>query len=169
MVSPGLFPEGDSPELHLSGEAVALNLRNPKIADALFRAGVIEQYGSGIPRIKCACEEAGVAFEYADMPNFTALVFHRPGSQLEDTPTEMDKSGSQDGRRWPKMAEGGRTARERTILQLASRGTTTVDAAAELGVSERTARRLIAHLVEDGLLVVEGSTSNRVYYLAEKG
>lgn len=60
IVSPGLFPEGDSPERHLDGVASEFGLRNPAIARTLFRAGVIEQYGTGIPRIKEACEAAGV-------------------------------------------------------------------------------------------------------------
>lgn len=42
IVSPGLFPEGDSPERHLEGVASEFGLRNPAIARTLFRAGVIE-------------------------------------------------------------------------------------------------------------------------------
>ena len=64
IVSPGLFPEGDSPERHLEGSGGDFKQRNPNIAQALFRSGMIEQYGTGIPRIKRARDAAGVAFSY---------------------------------------------------------------------------------------------------------
>lgn len=84
IVSPGLFPEGDSPQEHLEGVASEFGLRNPAIARTLFRAGVIEQYGTGIPRIKEACEAAGVRFSFEQTVNSTVVIFERPGSQVND-------------------------------------------------------------------------------------
>lgn len=84
IVSPGLFPEGDSSERHLEGVASEFGLRNPAIARTLFRAGVIEQYGTGIPRIKEACEAAGVKFRFEQTVNSTVVVFKRPGLQVND-------------------------------------------------------------------------------------
>ena len=84
IVSSGLFPEGDSPERHLEGVASEFGLRNPAIARTLFRAGVIEQYGTGIPRIKEACEAAGVRFRFEQTVNSTVVVFKRPGLQVND-------------------------------------------------------------------------------------
>ena len=77
IVNPGLFPEGDSPERHLEGRAGSFQQRNPVIADALFRAGVIERYGTGIPRIKEACEASGVGFHYSQTINTTTVAFDR--------------------------------------------------------------------------------------------
>lgn len=68
IVSPGLFPEGDSPDRHLEGSGGDFKQRNPNIAQVLFRSGMIEQYGTGIPRIKRACDAAGVAFSYRQEP-----------------------------------------------------------------------------------------------------
>lgn len=154
VVSPGLFPDGDSPELHLSGEAAALNLRNPRIADALFRAGVIEQYGSGIPRIKRACDEAGVAFEYADRPNFTALVFHRPGSQLEDAPTEADGSVRKVG---AKCANGlGRTDRAAYDFIADREVVSNADVAEHMDMSANGARKALQRLIDAGLVERDG-------------
>ena len=48
IVSPGLFPEGDSPDRHLEGSGGDSKQRNPNIAQVLFRSGMIEQYGTGI-------------------------------------------------------------------------------------------------------------------------
>lgn len=83
IVNPGLFPEGDSPENHIEGKVgAASDPRNPLIANLLFRAGIIEQYGSGIPRIKRSCDAANVKFEYRQEKGFTRIIFYRPGSQL---------------------------------------------------------------------------------------
>ena len=50
----------------------------------LFRSGMIEQYGTGIPRIKRACDVAGVAFSYRQDGNATVIRFERTGSQVND-------------------------------------------------------------------------------------
>lgn len=84
IVSPGLFPEGDSPQERLGGTASELGLRNPAIARALFRAGLIEHYGTGMPHIKEACETAGVKSRFDQTVNSTVVVFERPGSQVND-------------------------------------------------------------------------------------
>lgn len=78
IVGPGLFPEGDSPERHLEGVASEFGLRNPVIARTFFRTGVIEQYGTDIPRIKEACEATGVRFRFEQTVNSTVVVFKRP-------------------------------------------------------------------------------------------
>ena len=82
VVSPGLFPEGDAPENHLAGGDGGLEQRNPGIAQALFRSGTIEQYGTGIPRIKRCCDAEGVKFSYRQTANTTAIRFDRPGAQV---------------------------------------------------------------------------------------
>lgn len=82
VVSPGLFPEGDAPENHLAGGDGGLEQRNPGIAQALFRSGTIEQYGTGIPRIKRCWDAEGVKFSYRQTANTTAIRFDRPGAQV---------------------------------------------------------------------------------------
>lgn len=77
IVNPGLFPEGDSPENHIEGKVGAVSSpRNPLIATLLFRAGIIEQYGSGIPRIKRSCDASNVKFEYRQEKGLTRIVFY---------------------------------------------------------------------------------------------
>ena len=74
IVNPGLFPEGDSPETHIEGKVgAASDPRNPLIANLLFRAGIVEQYGSGIPRIKRSCDAANAKFEYRQEKGFPEL------------------------------------------------------------------------------------------------
>ena len=43
---------------------------------------MIEQYGTGIPRIKRYYDAEGVAFTYRQTGNTTVIRFDRPGSQI---------------------------------------------------------------------------------------
>lgn len=45
---------------------------------------MIEQYGTGMPRIKRACDAAGVAFSHRQNVNSTVIRFERPGAQTSD-------------------------------------------------------------------------------------
>ena len=92
ITNPGLFPAGKTPEDFMVGKARPSRARNPLIAATLYRAGLIEQYGSGIGRIKNACDAAGVRFEYHQEDECTRLVFYRPevqsiSSNAEEPPT----------------------------------------------------------------------------------
>ena len=78
VVTPGLFPEGDAPENHMAGGDGGIKQRNPGIAQALFRSGMIEQYGTGIPRIKRYCDAEGVKFSYRQTSR------PRPHAQAEE-------------------------------------------------------------------------------------
>lgn len=80
IVNPGLFPKGDSPDRHLDGSAGDFGQRNPSIAQALFRSGMIERYGTGIPRIEKDCDAAGVKFGYRQTVNTTIIRFERPNA-----------------------------------------------------------------------------------------
>ena len=77
ILSPGWFIEGQDPEEHLSGKSTSSKGRNKFIAQALYRSGDIESYGTGIPRIRDLCAEVGVRIEYVKVPDGTKLVFHR--------------------------------------------------------------------------------------------
>ena len=83
IMNPGLFPAGTTPEDYLDGNQKASGSRNPNLAQALFRGGYIEAFGSGVRRIKEACDTAGVKVEYRQYNDETTVVFHRPGSQVE--------------------------------------------------------------------------------------
>lgn len=157
IVSPGLFPEGDSPQEHLDGTASEFCLRNPAIARALFRAGVIEQYGTGIPRIKEACEAAGVKFRFEQTVNSTVVVFERPGSQVT---VAENGSASEDGERrvitdtaW-NVPLGDLSKNERRAMELAAtNGNVTTRALADdAQVTKRTASTTLRRLAKRGLL-----------------
>lgn len=52
---------------------------------------MIEQYGTGIPRIKRYYDAEGVAFTYRQTGNTTVIRFDRPGSQIvEESPSDTE-------------------------------------------------------------------------------
>ena len=59
IYSPGTFANNASPEDYLSGKAKESRPRNPLIARTLYRSGDIEAYGTGLQRIKQACDAQG--------------------------------------------------------------------------------------------------------------
>ena len=167
IYNPGWFLEGQTPEAHLAGEDKRSKSRNQLIASALFKSKDIESYGTGMPRIKRLCDAEGIAVEYLKVPGGTRVVFHRKDPFDE---AEM----AEDGRRWPKMAEDGRSLIEqdeslsprekRVCTAILEKGeASSADIAAELGTSVRTARRTLAALIEKGAVTAHGSTSKRAY------
>lgn len=77
ITNPGWFIEGQDPEEHLTSDGGSSLSRNMLIAQALYRSGDIEAYGSGIPRVRDACKEVGVRIEYVHVPVGTKFIFHR--------------------------------------------------------------------------------------------
>ena len=164
IVSPGLFPEGDLPERHLEGVASEFGLRNPAIARTLFRAGVIEQYGTYIPRIKEACEAAGVRFRFEQTVNSTVVVFERPGSQV--TVTEGDSVGGDgatsdtDDTAWSAMLDGlGKSERRATELAAANGSVSTSALAEGAQITKRASSAALKRLAERGLLEWVGKSA----------
>ncbi len=95
-MNPGLFPAGTTPEDYLDGNQKASGSRNPNLAQTLFRGGYIEAFGSGVRRIKEACDAAGVKVEYRQYNDETTVVFHRPGSQVEYVAAGPEASANTD-------------------------------------------------------------------------
>ena len=108
----GLFPEGDAPENHLAGSDGDLKQRSPGIAQALFRSGMIEQYGTGIPRIKRYCDAEGVKFSYRQTANTTVIRFDRPSAQvIEELPSGAESTGRPQERQGDEKGDHGRGRR----------------------------------------------------------
>lgn len=149
ITNPGLFPTGKTPEAFIAGKVKPPSRgRNPLIANALFRSGLIEQYGSGIGRIRDACAEANVKFEYRQDDDCTTLVFHRPGSHLENE-SKFGPGG---------IAKDDLSNREQLALELAAKDgkVTTGSFAKAAGISRQAAAPVLKRLAEDGLLLWQG-------------
>ncbi|MBI5242123.1 MAG: winged helix-turn-helix transcriptional regulator [Elusimicrobia bacterium] len=76
IYNPGDFPEGYRPEDFIKGKERSI-LRNPRIAEALFRSKDIERWGSGLKRISDECAENGVRVEFKVLKSGFLVAFHR--------------------------------------------------------------------------------------------
>ena len=65
--------------------------RNMLVVNTLHKSGDIEAYGTGIPRIRDACKEVGVEFEYKRVPIGACFTFHH-----KDAFDERAESGVRD-------------------------------------------------------------------------
>ena len=165
VVSPGPFPEGDSPDRHFEGSGSDFRQRNPNIAQVLFRSGMIEQYGTGIPRIKRACDAADVAFSYRQDANSTVIRFERPGAQVT-----VAEDGAGAGSKTPAAAANtawdalldnlGKSERKAMELAVAN-GTVSTGALVESAqITRRAASAVLKRLSERGLLEWVGKNAH---------
>ena len=152
IYSPGPFPPGVLPDGFLAGRSAASNPRNVLIATTLYRSGDIEIYGTGLQRIKAACDEANVPFSVTQSRHGVHVSFMRSeGIAAGNTPATVDARRQGDAR----------TA----ILRYARRhnGITTAATSELVGEKDYTARRLLNSMVEEGLLEKTGGRKGRVY------
>ena len=77
IYNPGLFPEGIEPEDFFTGHEHSV-LRNPLIAETMFRSRDIERWGSGIKRIHDECTENGIKVEFIRRKTGFVVLFNRP-------------------------------------------------------------------------------------------
>lgn len=144
--SPGLLPFGLTVEDLTQGVS---KLRNRVIGRVFHELGLIEQWGSGIQRMRSACREAGLA-----APEFLEI-----GLRFRAT------------LRMKRTARAVRDGRDERILDLLAdgNGRTTAELAAHVALTPRATRTRLAAMVEDGLLRDVGSSSQdpkRRYYRA---
>lgn len=140
IYSPGTFPIGFIPEDFANNAAEPIML-NPKIVNVLFKAAVIESFGSGYERTFAACQSAGVEYEYENTKTGFKFVFHRPlGHQNVQEMTKSEKT----------VYEYLKECDYLTIAQLAK----------EIKRSEKTVYRAIKGLKEKGYIEREGNDTN---------
>ena len=98
VFSPGRFPEAVDPKDCLSGKVAFSESRNKLLSEALFRAKDIESYGTGMPRIKEACDAAGVRVEYTNHRQGVIVSFYRPDWSRFGLKAEEEKThdGAED-------------------------------------------------------------------------
>ena len=76
--NPGSFPEGMDPEDFIFKDEQSV-LRNPLIADILYKTKDIEKWGSGLKRIFEECREKGIKVEFKKLKTGFRVVFYRRG------------------------------------------------------------------------------------------
>jgi len=77
IYNPGRFPDELNPEDFIKGEGHSI-LRNPLIAETMFRSEDIEKWASGIKRIYDECEANQVKVEFDRVKTGFVVVFYRP-------------------------------------------------------------------------------------------
>ncbi len=77
IYNPGMFPEDLNPEDFFKGEAHSI-LRNPLIAETMYKSEDIEKWASGLKRIHEECETSHVKIEFKRVKTGFVVCFFRP-------------------------------------------------------------------------------------------
>lgn len=148
ITNPGLLPFGLTLEAALAGVS---RLRNRVIGRTFRELGLIEQWGSGLGRITAACADAG-----------------QPAPRFEELGTNFRVTLF--GERVAALAQP--EWQSELLEYLAKKNRISTRVAGELWkIPDRTARRRLRRLVDDGLLVEVGSGPKdpyRAYVLREE-
>ncbi len=172
IVSPGSFPNTITAEDIMSGRSEA---RNKVVANVFKELGLIEQWGSGISRIKMACKESGLKEPKIEEENdFVDVEFYRPimdkneylVSNTVGKPLETDDCGrlrtiTDD---YAKLSEEER----KVLLYLLENTTISRKEVLEvLAIKKTKAHKILASLVEKELIEREGKGRGTYYKLVK--
>lgn len=157
IYNPGAFPEGYTPEDFISGKERSI-LRNPLIAETLYKSKEIEKWGSGLKRINEECRLSNVRVDFETLKSGFLVVFHR---DLAITKTQTVPEGG--------GISGGISGGINSLVAFVSNnpGKRTADIAKDLDLSPRTAERWIRKLKDEGKIEFRGSKKTGGYYAKE--
>ena len=158
IVSPGGLPNTLTMETLLDGRS---EIRNRVIARVFKELGYIEQWGSGIQRIKSACLTQGLAEpRIREKGDFVDVEFYRP------VPDSTDKVPNPAGYR--RMPPDNLTPQEQVIIhhidQHGSIATPEVETL--LAIKQRRARAILREMADKGWLEKRGNARSTVYVRA---
>ena len=128
------------------------------IARVFKELGYIEQWGSGIARIKSACEAQGLAEpRIREKGDFVDVEFYR---EVPDSGQKMPDSSCE-----PETPPDSAAPQGRTILAYIDQHglISASEAASSLAVKERRARAVLQTLVNQGLIEKRGRARQTVY------
>lgn len=90
IYSPGSFPAGYKPEDFADNAAEPIML-NPKIVNVLFKADVIESFGTGFERTFKDCREAKVSCAYENTLSGFRFTFYRKEGKAKEALSKTEK------------------------------------------------------------------------------
>ncbi len=146
VVSPGGFPSTLTMESLLDGRS---EIRNRVVARVLKELGYIEQWGSGVGRMRSACVAMGLAEpRIRERGDFVDVEFYRPAS--------IGKVSASIG----KVSD-----HERRVLDCLQTQDSITSKAVEglIGVKEARARRILKEMVDKALIEKRGSGRSTYY------
>jgi ATP-dependent DNA helicase RecG len=96
IYNPGFFPKEINPEDFFTGHEKSI-LRNPLIAETMYKSKDIERWGSGIKRIHDECAASGVKVEFNRLKTGFVVVFYRPKWEEGEGIEKGGQTGGQTG------------------------------------------------------------------------
>lgn len=148
VVSPGGFPSTITQEDLLEGRS---EIRNKVIARVFKELNYIEQWGSGIRRIKSSCKTRGLKEpEIVEKGDFVDVSLYREVIDTDEVINDITALSHQE----EKVIE---------YLKANENCITTREAESVLGVAERRARKVLNDMLGKGILKRVGRTTNTHY------
>ncbi|MDY3301807.1 MAG: ATP-binding protein [Lachnospiraceae bacterium] len=142
-------------------------VRNHGIANAFVYMNLIEQWGSGIPKILTQTKEYGLPeVEFIDMENALRVNMYRAlpedGKQTIKTSNKKQAISDNSKRQTIKV----RDSRNMFAEYMSQHGASTTAEMAEFsGLSPQRTRAILSKMVDDGIIIAEGSNKTRKYRL----
>lgn len=158
ITSPGGLPKSLSVEEIYAGRS---EIRNPAIAGLLLKSGYVEQWGSGIPRIREICHEAGLQEPIIDEKGlFVMLTIYR----------KVNKNLI-EGRYDMKVSKSSSVKEEKDLIYdlLAEEGHVTVkELSAELNMTDASVQRRLKALQDEKRIRRVGSKKTGYWKVNKK-
>jgi ATP-dependent DNA helicase RecG len=167
IYNPGQFPDEIEPEDFIKGRGHSI-LRNPLIAETMFRSEDIEKWASGIKRIYDECTAAGVKIEFNRVKTGFVVIFYRPKWEEGEGLGE----GGQKGWSERVVRKGGQklTTKQIVLLDLLKQNPviSRKDIAKKLGINESAVQKRLDSLRKKGILRRVGPDKGGYWQVAEK-
>jgi len=158
IVSPGGFPNTLTAEGLMEGRS---EIRNHIIARVFKELGYIEQWGSGLHRIKTTCLQQGLREPLIrESGDFVDVELYR----LEQNGVASD-TGIAGGYRIVSDSIGSEQEHQVVSYLQAEQKITAKNVEKLMGVKEARARRILKEMTDKGLIVRKGSARNTFYVL----
>ena len=131
IYNPGNFPEGLTPDDFIKGGERSI-LRNPLIAEALFKSKDIEKWGSGLKRIVDECGEKDVKVQFQTLKTGFLVAFLR-------SPELAEKSSEKSSEKILVLLRENKNIGAKEIAKI-------------IGISQRAVEKQISQLKAKGIV-----------------
>ena len=163
--NPGSFPEGMDPEDFIFKDEQSV-LRNPLIADILYRIKDIEKWGSGLKRIYEECRENGVKVEFRKLKTGFRVIFNRREEFAKpDSDPVRNKFVLSSDKVRNKLGEN---AAQVFVIIMDNPSITAKELASRLGLSLRGIQKIVAKMQKEGMIIRRGARKSGYWEIIAK-
>ncbi len=168
VTSPGMLYGGLTLEEAINGRS---KIRNRAIAEIFSRMELIEEWGTGLPRIlKRAAEHGLPEPEFSEIGETFRVNLYRRGDKKPIKKADkkpIKKADKKPIKKADKIAKKKTGRQELVLAYVKDNGSISNKEAREaLALAESTTKRLLNEMVMEGLLAERGERKSRVYILA---